>query len=628
MAVSAAVGTSTDVLGATAPALTFRPDIEGLRAVAVGLVVLLHAGVTGVSGGYIGVDVFFVISGFLITSLLVDEVHRSGRVSMLGFYARRARRILPLACFVIVVTVVAAYLQLGPLVGKSTAVDGRWAAVFAANFRFIHQGTDYFASAVPPSPLQHYWSLAVEEQFYLVWPALLFLLVAVGKRAGRALWTLRLGLMAVVAASFWWSVHVSAIDRTSAYFSPVTRAWELGAGALVAVFSVGIARVPATLRSPATWAGLALVLLASFILNSSTAFPGSATLLPVGGAALVIAGGIGGGVGGAAVALGLAPVRWLGRISYSVYLWHWPVLVIAEERSASSLSGAARVVCVLITLALSYASYTLIEAPLRSGSLLKPANSRTDWERARRALSVGLVRDNRRGRSVELDRRARTAVTNKASSVASGQSGSDIASAAGSASTPTQQAAAMAQVLRSRIDAGLKLHAVPSGVDPAPLALSSDAFAPEFKRCLQHRADTSLKPCTFGVPLSKKVLVAFGDSHIMQWMAAIDEYAKKAGYRLVTLYKEGCSVPDIPVFTSAAYPECPVWKAKAFDYIASLQPAAIVIGFSRENTSLKSFDLATWLSGLTSSLAKLRGWEHRSSRSGTTPISLKTPVCA
>jgi peptidoglycan/LPS O-acetylase OafA/YrhL len=264
--------------------LAFRPDIEGLRAVAVGMVVVLHAGVTKVSGGYVGVDVFFVISGFRITSLLIDESRSTGRVSIVGFYARRARRILPAACFVIVVTVIAAYLQLGSVVGQTTAIDGRWAAAFAANFRFIHQGTDYFATNLPPSPLQHYWSLAVEEQFYLAWPTLMFGLVLLGRRFASSIVTVRLGLAAIVAGSLFWSIHVSASQPTTAYFSPFTRAWELGAGALIAAFSVLIAEIPALVRAIATWVGIALVAIAAFTFTATTVFPGYTALLPVVGA--------------------------------------------------------------------------------------------------------------------------------------------------------------------------------------------------------------------------------------------------------------------------------------------------------------------------------------------------------
>ncbi len=268
---SAVVGPTTP-----APLLTFRPDLEGLRAVAVVLVIVLHFGVAAVSGGYVGVDVFFVISGFLITSLLIDEVRGTQRVSILGFYARRARRILPASCLVIVVVVVVAYWQLGPLVGRTTAVDGQWASGFAANFRFIRQGTDYFASALPPSPLQHYWSLAVEEQFYVVWPTVLFGLVLIGRRLSRSDLIMRLGLGAIIVGSLYWSIHLSRINPTNAYFSPFTRAWELGAGALIAMFSIGIRRTPATIRAVATWIGFAMVVITAFTFTASTVFPGYA----------------------------------------------------------------------------------------------------------------------------------------------------------------------------------------------------------------------------------------------------------------------------------------------------------------------------------------------------------------
>ncbi len=173
----------------------FRPDVEGLRAVAVVLVVLYHANLPGLTGGYVGVDVFFVISGFVITGLLLRERSGAGRTSIVDFYARRVRRILPAATLVILVTVIASYVFLGYVDGNNVADDGRWAAIFLANYHFLEVGTNYLQSLRPPSPLQHFWSLSVEEQFYVVFPTLFLVVaglrsksstrVAPGRRAGR-----------------------------------------------------------------------------------------------------------------------------------------------------------------------------------------------------------------------------------------------------------------------------------------------------------------------------------------------------------------------------------------------------------------------------------------------------------
>ena len=209
----------------------FRPDVEGLRAVAVLLVVLYHAQVPGVSGGYVGVDVFFVISGFVITGVLLRERDETGGSSLLNFYARRLRRILPAATLVILATVVASYLLLGYVSGDSVANDGRWAAVFLSNLHFAKAGTNYLTSMLPPSPLQNYWSLSVEEQFYIVFPTL-FLLAARIRRFATHRIRLALFLTAVVVASYGLSIVQTASSPTAAYFSPFTRAGNWPSGVL------------------------------------------------------------------------------------------------------------------------------------------------------------------------------------------------------------------------------------------------------------------------------------------------------------------------------------------------------------------------------------------------------------
>ena len=355
---------------AAAPPQTFRPDVEGLRAVAVAVVVLFHAGVPGLAGGYVGVDVFFVVSGFLITSLMLREIAGTGRVSLRHFYARRARRILPAASLVLVTVILAAYHWLGFLRGDQIARDGVWAALFASNFRFAALGIDYLGSQAAPSPLQHFWSLAVEEQYYLVWP----LAVAGLIRFGGRRW-IGAGLGVAVAASFAWSAG------SGGYFSPATRAWEIGAGGLLAVFSARhspqrplplsiarpVTRLLSRLAAPLAWLGLALIGLAVLTYDDTTRFPGYAAALPVAGALLVLA-GRGDGL------LGLAPLRWLGRISYSLYLWHWPVLIIWAQAQGSPLSAPARALAVLLSLVLAGVTYVCVEDPIRRGGRLKKSH--------------------------------------------------------------------------------------------------------------------------------------------------------------------------------------------------------------------------------------------------------------
>lgn len=581
--------------GATTPRLSFRPDIEGLRAVAVVLVVLLHAGVTRVSGGYVGVDVFFVISGFLITSLLMNEFGSTRRISILGFYARRARRILPAACLVIVVTVIAVYAQLGTLIGRSTATDGVWSSVFMANFRFIATGTDYFASALPPSALQHYWSLAVEEQFYFVWPTLFFGLMLLGRRLGRSALTLRLGLVAVVGCSLLWSIHQSATSPTAAYFSPLTRAWELGAGALTAAFSLHISKTHSIVRVAATWIGLGLVMIAAFTFTSTTVFPGYAAMLPVGGTALVIAGGIGSPTGTAELLLGLKPVRWLGRISFSLYLWHWPVLVIAEQRSTQPLDNEARVACVVVALILSVASYYLVERPMHVSSFLKSMSAGSDWLRARKALLAGFV-------AIAVAVSVSVATAHRATSsinAAVNRRVSDISPATGGLRLTNAQAVALQHTLQTKVQEGLALHTVPRILDPPVLALKT-GFDRTYTRCMQEQTEqVAARTCAFGSVKSHDTIVVLGDSHAMTWMPALDAYGKAAGYKIVTLYKARCPLPD-------ATRPCVEWRTNALEYIASHPPVAVIISFTQSHTSAGPREIDSWVARYRTTLETLR----------------------
>jgi peptidoglycan/LPS O-acetylase OafA/YrhL len=350
----------------------FRPDVEGLRAVAVLLVVLYHAGIRPFTGGYVGVDVFFVISGFVITGLLLRERAVTGRTSVLSFYARRCRRILPAAALVVVATLWATYHWLGFIRGEQVVADARAAALFVANFHFISLQTNYLTAQRPPSPLQNLWSLSVEEQFYLVYPTFFILLGALATASRRIAFrtVLAVGLSLVIAASLAWSIHQTATNATAAYFSPLTHAWELALGALVAVGTAVLASLPKPVAAALTWGGVAAILVAATAYSDATSYPGIAVALPVVGTACVIAGGTPIPRFGAEFVLRQRVMQWFGKLSYSLYLWHWPLLAIAAEHAGHELSTASALGWVVVAVALSVVTYTLVENPIRRGRRL------------------------------------------------------------------------------------------------------------------------------------------------------------------------------------------------------------------------------------------------------------------
>lgn len=345
----------------------FRADVQALRAVAVLLVVLYHAHVPGLTGGYIGVDVFFVISGFLITGLLVREQERTGRISILKFYGRRMRRIMPAAALVLIATVVASYHWLGFIRGAYIAEDAEWSSVFLANFHFAAVGSDYLHAQSAASTLRHFWSLAVEEQFYVVWPALFLVLGLITKSVKNKIIPVAL----IVAGSYVLSILYTAQNATDAYFSPFTRACELGAGALLALLASQTARLPRRAGILLSLGGMAGILAIAFTFTDDTPFPGSMVALPVLATCAVLAGG---GVIGETrlnTVYDFKPVQLIGLWSYSLYLWHWPVLTIAEQRLGHVPSAWARVLLVVGATVLAAATYYLIENPIRNSSLLR-----------------------------------------------------------------------------------------------------------------------------------------------------------------------------------------------------------------------------------------------------------------
>jgi peptidoglycan/LPS O-acetylase OafA/YrhL len=357
----------------------FRPDIQAMRALAVALVVLYHADIPGVHGGFFGVDVFFVISGFVITNVLLRERASKGTTSIPGFYARRIRRILPAATVVLIATVFATYHWLSYITGAINADDAKYVAAFVGNFHFATLGTQYFTATQPPSTLQQFWSLAVEEQFYLVWP-LLFLIITLPWKRFSPVPRLMSVLAVVIGASLAWCIIETSQNEVWAFFSPLTHAWELALGAILAVAGPHLRG-----RAP-RWglilgaAGLVVILLCTWFYTSATLWPGSAVIVPVVATGAIIAGGSLRGPDSFGRFAKFPPFQWLGNISYSLYLVHWPVLTIATQYAIAPLPLHSEIELVLLSVALAAGLYYAIENPIR----------RSRWLVQRRAVTFVL----------------------------------------------------------------------------------------------------------------------------------------------------------------------------------------------------------------------------------------------
>ena len=616
----------------TAPSDGFRPDLEGLRAVAVVLVLLFHAGVPGFAGGYVGVDVFFVLSGFLITGVVVRELSRTGTISLSAFYARRARRLLPAAAVALVATVVASALFLPPLRVPNIAADGTAAALYVSNLRFAFQATDYLQSQLPPSPLLHYWSLGVEEQFYLFWPALLLLVARLS--SGRALRVGRLALVIslVAIASLALSIALTGIAEPWAFYSLPARAWELALGGLLAIAAFRSLVMPARLASAGAAAGLAMIVLAGVAFDTTTAFPGTAALLPTAGAALVIAGGLGPAGGVVARLLSTRPLRWLGRISYSLYLWHWPILVIPAAALETTLPLPARIALALVAIPVAAASQRWVEEPIRRGRFigLRPGRilavaGATTILVASLTLGVG---------NAALSAPALTGPIGAAASTIP----IDLGSAFGtlpspSASAATASTASTTAPTRPPTAAG----PVPADLRP-PLATALDSLPATYADgCHLDFATTTPGRCVYGDVSSSRTMVLFGDSHAAQWFPALERLAELDHWRLVSLTKSACPTADISVWNNAlgrAYTECETWRTNVLARIAAERPALIVASDSTYSLAIGGTSVpaterqSLWDAALERTLGQLVALAPHVVLIGDTPRSaVDPPVC-
>jgi len=562
--------------------LRFRPDIEGLRAVAVLLVLLYHAGVPAISGGYVGVDVFFVVSGFLITGLILRELEARRSVSLSRFYARRARRLLPAATLTLVVTLAASVVLLPFVRIPAISIDVAAAATYVSNLRFGVSANDYFAAAAAPSPVLHFWSLSLEEQFYLFWPLMLLLTYRVSSRWVSPMRGIAVMVGLVSVASFVACIWLTGENEMWAFFLLPTRAWELGLGALVMCAVPRLAHLPHGIAPALVGIGLMLIAAAALLFDESTRFPGAFALVPTLGTAMVIVGSTPARRSWPSRMLTNGPCRFLGRVSYSTYLWHWPMLVFAAAIHGSPLPLGISLVVAFASIPVAALTQFAVERPFRLGRLI---GVRPRWNLAQAVISALVI------------------VAISAAAAASARS-----------------------VVDDRL-AGLQ----PPVSDPRTLRSGW---------CIKLTEVDDPNRCVEGDPASSRVVVLFGDSQAEHWTAAMTRMAVDRGWRLVSLTRPSCYSLDFAVAYDAEK-ECPEWREHVFARIRVERPDLVVLSnharlaFMVDGRVLVSSvaadrdgALREWGDGLSRTLARLTEMSTEVAIIGETPLAgVDVPSC-
>ena len=506
-------------IGTARPQVTgsFRPDIEGLRGIAILSVVGCHCGIAWCTGGFVGVDIFFVLSGYLITALLASEYKSTSRIDFLGFYARRARRLLPACVLVLAVTALFALLFLSPQEMISTGRAARAAGVYLSNVYFDRSASDYFAPNVEANPLLHTWSLGLEEQFYLVWPFLLF----AAYRGARGTPRLIGILCSLAALSFACCVYATRHFPTVAFYELPARAWEFAVGGVLAMLSGS--QAPAHSRWAAVLGvlGLGTILGTCVLVKGGGDFPGWIALFPVSATLALLHAGSLSPRNGMSRMLGSAPMQYLGSRSYAWYLWHWPFLV-GVRTFLPEVTVGGKIAAAVAALLAAELTFRVVEQPIRENRSLV----------ARSALSMRL--------------------------------------AAGA--TILTVGASSALVLHG--DRELSIDSAFQTVTAA----STDIADISLKACVSEGPKLEVNTCAFGSPTAQRTVVLFGDSHAVQWVNAMHTAANLEGWRLVTVMRWGCAASDINphrVFGTRA--ECKEWRSRAIVKIVAMHPSAVVM---------------------------------------------------
>ncbi|MBX3103628.1 MAG: acyltransferase [Microbacteriaceae bacterium] len=533
-------------------ALHFMPHVQGLRAVAVLLVVLYHVWPGRISGGYVGVDVFFVISGFLITGQLSRELEKTGKIDLPSFWAKRVRRLLPAAITVLVFCALAVMFLL-PLSSLLAETRGILASTFyVENWDLALGAVDYLASH-DATTVQHYWSLSLEEQFYLIWPLLLLTATWIGAKFFAARKWLPMASLAVIVviASLLASIFYTNSNPAEAYFVTWTRLWEFGIGAILALLP--------RLRPRGAWAsnltgyaGLAMVLAAGWFFDRETPFPGYTALLPVVGAALVIASDRAEHWWDIGRVLGGRPQRFTGDISYSLYLWHWPLIIIAPYVPGWGLSGLHRIALIVICFVLAWLTKRFVEDPFRTLKVLTNRKPRFSYLGAIGMMGVSSL----------------------------------VVAVAFFVGQPKYEAqAAELAAIRANLPDCFGALATQGCENPQLLGqiIPSPGFgnadSPTEAQCLVQLNESSLKVCKFGsTDASAPRIALIGDSHAYQYIDTMITLATQNGWALTTYLKGACPWTTAqvggpsPAFTAS----CKTWRENLQTELANSKPFDVV----------------------------------------------------
>lgn len=533
-----------------ATASGYRGDIQGLRALAILAVVAYHAGVPGISGGFVGVDFFFVLSGYLITGLLISERLRTGAISLPGFWARRTRRLLPASALALVATALASSVILPVLERRDIAIDIAWAALFSANWRLAEQRTDYLAQDRGASPVQHFWSLGVEEQFYLGWPLLIVAVLWAHRRVLTEV-VLRRRLAVVFAlvgiVSFAFCVHETAVSQPYAFFGTGARAWQLAVGALLAAIGPFLL-LSRRMRGLLGLAGVGGFLTALFVLSEAGAngvsYPSWLALLPTLSAALLLAAGAGSSPTALTRVLSTRPLRTIGDLSYSWYLWHWPVLVLLPVALGGASIGS-QVAAVLLSFGLAWASYRWVERPIRTAPRLVRSPARS------LALGLALV---------------------LATMPFAGFLGSAVAS------VRVIDPAGRAVALR-----------------PNPAEAGRDVYSLRAIGCDLGFEETRAPTCLRGDPVGANSVVLIGDSHATAAFPGVNAAAKRAGWRLHVWAKSACPIADVTKWDAArktVFGQCDEFRTAIVRRTIAAKPDVVILAMAY-NPATRLVDRAT-----------------------------------